>query len=412
MISRHFQPAALIFLLFATAFVPLVTSNVIFAQISQIPGAVPAEPTMEKYENAQLGFSIEHPIAWIPVEGDPASAIETGVTTVTFVSLPESPQDQFAETLSVYVEDLAQIMTLEEFSASQTQVLGSVLQNATLVEESANATLAGKPAHMIVYDSTLNTTMTQEPIINGRVMEIWTLDNNDAYVIHFESEASKYDQFLDQANRMIDSFKLTTQTASSTANATSTSVPISNVTDTNMTATASTGNASEFEAAREQLLSDWQQTPFGAAFSTFIEPGSDQGYGVYTEHRSRIFNPDDTVTLYLEPVGFSHKQVVGEQGEELYQINLTASVQISQNTATNPSALAPLNQTISDIPPMVIVSHRQNTELYLTMPVYLYQAQPPVPEGDYTISYTITDGETGRSFTIQKDITVAQTVTT
>ena len=398
-------------LISTTIFLALIgaatTTNHYHLAFAQIPGAIPAEPTMLAYENAQAGFSIEHPAAWIPIESDPLAALESGITTASFISLPEDMQDQFAESVTVLVEDLAQPMTLEQFTASQKQILDNTLQDAQLIEEEEtdNATLAGLPAHKIVYDVTLNTTLTQEPI-DGRIMEIWAVGNdNVAYVIHFEAERAKYEQFLDQANRIIGSFQLTTQTAA--AGEEDSASAAANATETNMTTTTA-GNASGFEASRQELLSDWQQTPFSDSFSTYIESGSDQGYGVYTEHASNIFSPDDTVELYLEPIGFSHKPVLGDEGEQLYLINLTASVQITQNMTTSPEAVQAINQTISDIQPIVIVSHRQNTELYMTIPVYLYQSE--VPEGEYTITYRIEDGVSGQSFTIEKDIRIAETV--
>src|SRR5688572_28038094 len=115
---------------------------------------------MLAYENAQAGFSIERPAAWIPIESDPLAALESGITTASFISLPEDMQDQFAESVTVLVEDLAQPMTLEQFTASQKQILDNTLQDAQLIEEEAdNATLAGLSAHKIVYDVTLNTTL-------------------------------------------------------------------------------------------------------------------------------------------------------------------------------------------------------------------------------------------------------------
>ena len=75
-------------LLSATLFLALIgaatTTNHHLA-FAQIPGAIPAEPTMLAYENAQAGLSIERPSAWIPIESDPLAALESGITTASFI---------------------------------------------------------------------------------------------------------------------------------------------------------------------------------------------------------------------------------------------------------------------------------------------------------------------------------------
>jgi hypothetical protein len=167
-----------------------------------------------------------------------------------------------------------------------------------------------------------------------------------------------------------------------------------------MTNRTNLANTTDFESARQQYLDAWNQTEFQSVFSTFIEPYSEQGYGVYTDHPSDIFSPGDTITLYLEPVGFSHMPVLDEQGNTLYQMNLTAKVAIEDDAGN-------LLATIEDLPPFELVSHRKNTELYMTVTV---TQQEPFPEGAYRLTYEIGDGQTGETILLTKDIRVAQTV--
>src|SRR5215211_4095553 len=86
--------------------------------------------------------------------------------------------------------------------------------------------------------------------------------------------------------------------------------------DTNDTTTATNVTAINnmtIEDAKELYLSVWNQTEFNATFSTFVEPFSAAGYGVY-EERSNIFAPGETIVLYVEPVGFAHEQIIDEKG--------------------------------------------------------------------------------------------------
>lgn len=164
--------------------------------------------------------------------------------------------------------------------------------------------------------------------------------------------------------------------------------------------TTTTANGTDFETARQQYLEAWNQTAFYAIFDTFIEPYSEQGFGAYTLHGSDVFRPGDTITLYVEPVGFSHDPVLDEQGNTLYQMNLTAAVTIEDE-------LGNVVGTIEDFPPLVLISHNKNTEMYMTITVTQEQ---PFPVGSYKLTYTIVDSATEETFIISKSIRVAQTV--
>jgi hypothetical protein len=175
----------------------------------------------------------------------------------------------------------------------------------------------------------------------------------------------------------------TTTTTTPAANATTTA------TATNMT----------LENAKDQYLQVWNQTEFSPGFSTFVEQYSALGYGVYKEH-SEIFRPGETIVLYVEPVGFGHGELLDDEGNTLYLMNITADYVIAGANGTE-------LQAIEDIPVGSIVSHRLNTELFLELT--LTQEQP-FPVGDYTVTYVLTDEVSGESFELAKDLTVAETV--
>jgi hypothetical protein len=195
---------------------------------------------------------------------------------------------------------------------------------------------------------------------------------------------------------------------------TTTSMTLANVTDannksastsvttTNLTAT----NNMTIEDAKELYLSVWNQTEFNASFSTFIEPFSAAGYGVY-EERSNIFAPGETIVLYVEPVGFAHKQIIDEErgsnnSTMLYLMNMTSDYKIAAANGTELEL-----QLIEDKQGLRnITSHRPNTEMYLTLT--LTPEVQPLPIGSYVITYSVTDEISGESFELEKDITVAQ----
>jgi hypothetical protein len=193
---------------------------------------------------------------------------------------------------------------------------------------------------------------------------------------------------------------LTPDTNNDDTTTTTTTMTLANTTTAaNMTTT----NNMTIEAAKELYLSVWNQTEFNTTFSTFVEPFSAAGYGVY-EERSNVFAPGETIVLYVEPVGFAHEQVIDEEGgsnnnSTLYLMNMTADYEIA---AANGTKL----QLIEDVQVGSITSHRPNTEMFLTLT--LAQEVQPFPVGNYVITYSVTDEVSGESFELEKEITVAE----
>jgi hypothetical protein len=170
-------------------------------------------------------------------------------------------------------------------------------------------------------------------------------------------------------------------------------------------ANVDTQDNTTIEDAKEIYLSVWNQTQFNATFSTFVEPFSAAGYGVY-EERNNIFAPGETIVLYVEPVGFGHEQVIDEgdvnsnsSNTMFYLMNMTADYEIA---AANGTEL----QLIEDVQVGNITSHRPNTEMILTLTIT--PDVQPLPIGNYIITYSVNDEISGESFQLEKDIIIAE----
>jgi len=172
--------------------------------------------------------------------------------------------------------------------------------------------------------------------------------------------------------------------------------------DNNSSPIQQLGNISQgqltLQKAKELYLSAWNNTKFNATFSAYIEENSALGYGIYQEHAGgNTFSPGETMVLYVEPAGFGHKPTIDKLDNTLYLVNITADYIISDNQGRD-------LQRITDIPVGNILSHRQNTELYLELTL---TQSTPFPEGDYVITYVLHDKVSGESFNITKNVTVA-----
>jgi hypothetical protein len=149
-----------------------------------------------------------------------------------------------------------------------------------------------------------------------------------------------------------------------------------------------------FGQAPSETSVEGNQT-FRSAFDTFVssEPG---GYGIYEDRKSNIFKPGETFLLYVEPVGYAYGTVTDSDGNRLYTMNFTVDFLISDKSGTVLTGQ-------KDIPVSNLVSHHQNKELFFDISI---DQSSPFPPGDYVITYTITDKNSGKSFDITKDVTV------
>jgi len=163
----------------------------------------------------------------------------------------------------------------------------------------------------------------------------------------------------------------------------------------------------QLDAARQQYLSAWNNTAFTSQFDVFIGEGSDLGYGIYREHvPTNVFRPGETIVLYVEPVGYGHQPITDANSQDggngittastLYLINMTADFIITDSSGSE-------FFRFEGAPAVNIFSHRQNTELSLTLPITQDQ---PFPVGHYLVTYIVHDQVTGQSFQIDKEITI------
>jgi hypothetical protein len=169
--------------------------------------------------------------------------------------------------------------------------------------------------------------------------------------------------------------------------------------NTNLANVSST-TSEDFLTLREQYLSSWEGLGFSSSFDTFLADCfiPPQGYGAYNIRASNIFGTDETICLYVEPVGFGYQEFIDQQGNPLYQYNITTDVTVSDRQG-NPMG----NFTVSFEPDN---SYRKVTELFLV--VEISQFTSPIPIGEYTVTYHFTDGIKGESFDLVKDFRIGE----
>jgi serine/threonine-protein kinase len=140
------------------------------------------------YSNPSFGFTLEFPSNWQKEE------------SLTFVS-PQGGIDNRAQVISITTEVLpTSDFSLDTYSKAS---LGQVksFQDFKLLNLSS-ITLAGLPAHMIVY---LFIDESETPLQN---LQTWTVKDGTAYIITYTGTPEEFESSLPVLQSVMDSFRL------------------------------------------------------------------------------------------------------------------------------------------------------------------------------------------------------------
>jgi hypothetical protein len=139
-----------------------------------------------------------------------------------------------------------------------------------------------------------------------------------------------------------------------------------------------------------------QQETFRSVFDTFVT-SDPQGFGVYDKKATNVFRPGEDMILYIEPTGFEYGTSTSDKNKKLYTINFSADFRISDTEGNELTGQ-------EGLPVSEIVSHHQNKEVFI--PFTITQTTP-FPTGNYIITYTIHDTNSGKSFDIVKEVVIS-----
>jgi hypothetical protein len=141
------------------------------------------------YSNPNLGFTLEYPSNWTKQE------------SLAFVSPQGGIGNRSPEVISITTEVLpTSDFSLDRYSEA---VLGQVelLQGFKLLN-SSSTTLAGLPAHKVVYTFTDE---NQTPLQN---LQAWTIKDGIAYLVTYTGTPEEFDSSLSALQSVLDTFRL------------------------------------------------------------------------------------------------------------------------------------------------------------------------------------------------------------
>ena len=146
-----------------------------------------------RFDHATQGYSLAYPNDWTKQQ-DEASGV-TG-----FIS-PSEGEEDFTENVNIVAEATGgQTITLDQYTQQSLEQLDKILPGAS-IEESTPTTLAGLPAHRVIYSgSTLG--------FNLKWMQIWTLSDTSAYVLTYTATQDAFDTYRSAVDQIVTTFSL------------------------------------------------------------------------------------------------------------------------------------------------------------------------------------------------------------
>lgn len=168
-------------------------SAVLTPEIRKIVGLDNADG-FTSYENQEKFLKMKYPDNW------DKQALSNAVSqeVVKFIS-PQKDGARFQEQVIVMVERSSD-RTLNDYTNLSKQEILKLDKNAKIVED-RESTLAEQSGHRVVYT-------TKEGDRDLKKLQVWTLKHDRAYLITYQAEAGKYEEFLPVVEKMIKSVEV------------------------------------------------------------------------------------------------------------------------------------------------------------------------------------------------------------
>jgi serine/threonine-protein kinase len=174
------------FLLFSLSII-IITSLLSLSLTGQQTTIAQTNSKFVTYDNPTFGVRIQYPSDWGRLD---LSFLQDSAD-IDFYPLADT---SLAKNVKIQVINLpSRNMTLEEYTNSQINPLEEKLL------KSNTTTLAGIPGYEIVFTS-----------VQGlKTMQVWTIKDDKGYIITYVAKEEDYENDLQIAQKMIDSFEIT-----------------------------------------------------------------------------------------------------------------------------------------------------------------------------------------------------------
>lgn len=162
------------------------------------------DEAFKNYENPKFGLTVSYPPDWTVDElrNDPAAPSNNSIVAI-FKSPSQGQDDKYLENVIINVQGpRSDISSLEVYTQNSEKAFAN-MSDTIKITKSAEDTLAGLPAHQLLYTS------TGIPGLNLEKMQVFTvLNNNTAYVVTFGAESAEYDKNIQDVEKLVNSIKI------------------------------------------------------------------------------------------------------------------------------------------------------------------------------------------------------------
>ena len=177
--------------------------SLVFVGLSQTAHAQ-VDEAFKTYENPKFGLTLSYPPNWIVDEtrNDPATPSNNTIVAI-FKSPSQGQNDKYLENVIVNIQGpRSDIASLESYTQNSLKAFNN-MSDTIKITKSTKDTLAGLPAHQLIYTS------SGKPGLTLQKMQVFTVvNNNTAYIITYGAEIPEYAKNLDNVDKMINSIKI------------------------------------------------------------------------------------------------------------------------------------------------------------------------------------------------------------
>jgi eukaryotic-like serine/threonine-protein kinase len=151
------------------------------------------------YENPTHGIKMQYPSNWMAS----TNQLPTYNSIIGFYSPLENLSDVLPAELALSITTYVNNISLNEYSKITRTALE---QQGMEIIESEPTTLAGNPAHKIIFSP--GAQVAQSSPIEFKVMQIFTTIENKVYLLSYNAETSKFPLYMDTIQQMLESLKI------------------------------------------------------------------------------------------------------------------------------------------------------------------------------------------------------------
>lgn len=161
------------------------------------------DQAFKPYENEKFGLTLTYPPNWTVDElrNDPIKPSNNSIVAI-FKSPSQGQNDKYLENVIINIQGPSNLGPLEAYAENSIKAFNN-MSDTIKITKSGKDTLAGLPAHQLLYTS------TGIQGLNLEKMQVFTVvNNNTAYVVTYGAEQAEYDKHIQDIEKMLNSIKI------------------------------------------------------------------------------------------------------------------------------------------------------------------------------------------------------------